>query len=236
MTSEVGGTNETTEHGAVKLGPSTGDLVSLFVFAPIVCVAIGLALPWVARWVADLPWAPFQGPLKLVASMDVKWGLTLGIIAGLGIGLALAIATIRDALRVTVTATGISVEKDGTVRRLARPDVSAVFLDGKRLVIVDRSSREFVRDEVDAKPDRIEQAFRQHEYPWREEDPFADAFQRWVPGTPDLSEQINAIFAAREKALREKDTEDADDLRAELLKKGYVVRDQKTRQYWRPLH
>jgi len=235
MSSEVGGTNDTTGHGPAKLGPSTGDLVSLFVFAPIVCIAVGLALPWVARWVADLPWAPFQGPLKLIASMEVRWGLALGIVAGLGIGLALAIATIRDALRVTVTASEVTVEKDGKLRRLARPEVSAVFLDDKRLVIVDRTAREFVRDEVDAKPHRIEQAFRQHEYPWREEDPFADAFQRWVPGTPELSEPVNAVFAAREKSLREKDTEDADDLRAELLKKGYVVRDQKARQYWRPL-
>ncbi|WP_018218697.1 YqeB family protein [Salinispora vitiensis] len=236
MSSRTGGTNDTPGHQPVMLGPTTGDLVSLFILAPVVCMALGLGLPWIARWAADLPWAPFQGPLKIVASLDLRWGALIGLVAGLGIGVALAVVTVRDALRVTVASDAVTIEKSGTSRQVARPAVSAVFLDGKRLVVIDNASREIVRDEVDAKRDRIEQAFRQHEYPWQKDDPYADAFQRWVPGTPDLPGAVDTIFVAREKALRENDTEDADDLRAELVKKGYVVRDQKARQYWRSLH
>jgi hypothetical protein len=219
----------------VHLGPSAADLVSLLVLAPLIGMGVGLVMPWVAMWVEDLPWVPFQGPLELVASMPWGWATAAGCVAGLVFGAGLAVVTIRDALRVVVAPEAVSFDKRGVTRVVAHSDVSAVFLVGGRLVVVDGASREVLCDEVDAKPERIEEAFRSHTYPWRQDDPYAEAFQRWVPETPDLPGSVNAVFAARETSLLEKNVEDADDLRSELLKKGFVARDQKARQYWRSL-
>jgi len=72
----------------VRLGPSTGDLVLLLLLAPVVGMAAGLALPWVAVWVENLPWAPFQGPLELVASMTWERATVAGCGAGLMLGVA----------------------------------------------------------------------------------------------------------------------------------------------------
>lgn len=219
----------------VRLGPSTGDLISLLVLAPLVGMCAGLAVPWIAERVDGLPWVPFQGPLELVASMPRGWATAAGCVAGLALGVGLAIITLRDTVRVVVASDSIVFDGRGVTRQIARSDVSAAFLAGRRLVVVDGASREVLYDEVDAKPKRIEQAFRLHAYPWREDDPYVEAFQRWVPETPDLPGSVNAVFAARETSLREHDAGDADDLRSELLKKGFVVRDSNARQYWRSL-
>lgn len=234
MSTQGDGADEPSRRAPVRLGPSTGDLVSLFVLAPTVGVAVGVALPWVARWVADLPWAPFQGPLELVASMETRGGMVIGVLAGVILGVALAVTTSRDATRVTVDPDTVTVENAGGTRSVARSEVSAVFLDRKHLAVLDTATREVVHVHVDATSRRIEKAFRQHGYPWCHDDPHGAAFQRWVPDSPELPDTVNAVFAAREASLREKDIEDAADLRAELAKSGYVVRDQKTRQYWRP--
>ena len=70
-------------------------------------------------------------------------------------------------------------------------------------------------------------------YPWVNADPHATEFHRWVPDAPDLSPAANSVFNARAIALEKKHTEDADDLRTEIAKLGYVVREEGQRQYWR---
>jgi len=209
--------------------------VSLLVVAPVVGMGIGVVLPWVAAWAEDLPWVPFQGPLELLASIDRRWGIALGLVVGLTLGAALAVVTIRDTTRVTIAPDEVAFRRNGATRRIARADVGAVFLDGKQLVLTDDATRELVREQIDAKLDRIERAFRECEYPWHHADPHAGRFQRWVPGTPDLPETVNITLLARERALREKDAADADDLRTDLMKKGFVVKEQDSRQFWRPI-
>lgn len=220
----------------VTLGLSIGDTVSLFVVAPVAGGGVGLALPWVAQRVAGLPWFPFQGPLELLASLEAGWGMAIGLVAGLVLGVGLAIVTVGDTMRVTVAADEITFGKGGTARIIARANVSAVFLDHKSLVVLERGSREVVREEIDAKRQQIERALRLHDYPWCAEDPYADAFARWVPNTPELPGSVNAILTARERALRENNREDARELRADLMNKGYVVREKTIRQYWRGMH
>ena len=223
------------EEAPVRLGLSTGDAVSLLVIAPVVGMGIGVGLPWVAEWAENLPWVPFQGPLQLLASIDKTWGIAFGVVAGLVLGAALAVNTIRDTTRVTIAPDEVSLQRNGDTRRITCTDIAAVFLDGKQLVLTDDATRELAREEIDADAGRIEQAFRSYGNPCHDDDPHAGTFQRWIPGTPELSETVNTILVARERALREKDTEDADDLRTDLMKKGFVVKEQGSRQFWRPI-
>ena len=78
---------------------------------PVVGAAIGWALVLAAGWIADLPWAPFQGPFELVASLPQPQG-TLAV-AGLGAlaGLGFLSLLVNDRLRVTVTAERIELRR-----------------------------------------------------------------------------------------------------------------------------
>jgi len=66
-------------------------------------------------------------------------------------------------------------------------------------------------------------------------DPYADRYRRWVPDTPELPAEANAVLAAREIALKKKARREVRDLREVVEKFGFAVRDEQDRQYWRPL-
>jgi cysteinyl-tRNA synthetase len=52
---------------------------------------------------------------------------------------------------------------------------------------------------------------------------------------PELSPSAHALLKAREKALQDKNEKDIAELRDELAKLGYIVRDEGKRQFWRPV-
>jgi hypothetical protein len=79
----------------------------------------------------------------------------------------------------------------------------------------------------------LDNAFIAHGYSWRADgDPYAAEFRLWIEQTPGLPEGANALFTARAKAIAAR-SDDATALRAELLRLGIVVREEKHRQYWR---
>ncbi|MFR9722218.1 hypothetical protein ACL02R_02445 [Streptomyces sp. MS19] len=220
---------------ATELGMPRADQAVLLCGGPVLGALAGFFLPPVADWVAGLRWAPMQGPFELIASWDAGWvALVLGVL-GLAAGLLLAFAAIESTLRVTVTDAALTVRKDEAVREIRRHDVETVFLDGKRLVVLDRESRHLLRDTSEMPAGAIERAFTAHGYPWCAADPYAGLYRRWVPETPDLPGAVNALLKAREAALSKKAHDDTAELRAEVEKSGFAVRDEGSRQYWRPL-
>jgi hypothetical protein len=54
-----------------------------------------------------------------------------------------------------------------------------------------------------------------------------------VPGLPELPATAHALLAARQKAVDSGDDSDKRELRSELGRLGYVIRDDRKRQYWR---
>jgi hypothetical protein len=119
--------------------------------------------------------------------------------------------------------------------------VAVVFVDGREIVVQDQSSRELARerhDQLKSDAKQIPVAFRAHGYPWSEAgDPYQDRFRRWIEDDPELPAAVNAVLRARSKAFDQGDKGKADlrELRDELGKLGYVVRDKDKRQYWRPV-
>ena len=111
-----------------------------------------------------------------------------------------------------------------------------MFLDGKELVILGTSGHELVRMPGVEHPEDLAEAFQNHGYPWSADgDPFKDRYRRWVPDLPELPPSANALLKARERALKEKNKKDIAELREELAKIGYIVRDEGINQYWRPV-
>jgi hypothetical protein len=54
-----------------------------------------------------------------------------------------------------------------------------------------------------------------------------------VEDTPGLPGGANALFKARERALRSGDRDDAAELRDDLARLDVVVREERHRQFWR---
>jgi hypothetical protein len=199
--------------------------------------AVGAGLGWlltlVADWVAGLTWAPLQGPFELVAGLPEPHATIGALVVGALAGLVLAGFVDQEALTVRVSRTEVRLSRPGTTRIVDRPTVATAFLADERLVLLGRGSEELAREPCHLPKARLAAAFTGHGIAWADADPYADAYRRWVPETPDLPPGANALFAARERALKAGDTHDVEELRAELARLRVVVRDEAKRQYWR---
>ncbi|MGP4111296.1 YqeB family protein [Streptomyces sp. 4N509B] len=221
---------------ATELGLSLADRVLLIVGGPLLGAVLGILLPPLAGWLLGLSWVPEHGLLRLVDSWDGVVAPALLGLGGLLLGLVLAGLAIASTMRVTLTDEWIEIRRSDDRRTIPRGEVDAVFVDGKKLVVLDRESRQLLRETSEADTATIARAFAAHGYPYVKRDPYEDIFRRWVPDTPELPGAVNALLKAREAALKKKAADDAAELHDEVQKLGFVVRDGKSaRQYWRPL-
>jgi hypothetical protein len=217
------------------VGHSATDKVLLYGGLPLVGGLLGYFLPRIADWAAAQRWVPWKGLFELVSGWDVWWAQVIMVAVGLVAGLVLGAIAMDDSLRITVTNHDVELLKNEKTTVVARDKVAAVFLDGKELVIQDRDSAELARekhDQLKGDTAKIGAAFRAHGYPWSDDgDPYADRFRRWVEDDPELPPAVNAVLRARAKAS---EAVDLRELRTEIAKLGYVVRDKDKKQYWRP--
>lgn len=191
----------------------------------------GLLIELLADWLVTLPWVPMQGPFELAVTIPSPWLPATGAV----LGLAVALVAHHEQLTVHVTDAALTLRQKGKTQELPRDTVGTVFQDGKWLVLLDRGGGELARRESDLDPRRIATALTRHGYAWSDDDPHRSDFRPWVPETPGLSEEANAVLKARQQLLREKGSSDdaVAELREELTRLGVVVRDEKRRQYWR---
>ncbi|MEV6411393.1 hypothetical protein [Kribbella sp. NPDC051718] len=222
------------------IGHSAADKLLLYGGLPLVGLVLGFFLPRIADWAADLEWVPFQGPLELISRWDGWWVVAICLALGLIGGVLLAAMALEDTLKTTVGTTEVEFLKNQRTTRVPREKVALAFLDGKEIVLQDSRSAELAREKHDelgaAARTKIQAAFRAHGYPWSDAgDPHEGEFRRWVEDDPDLSPAANAVLKARSKAFDQGDKGKADlrELRQELGKLGYVVRDRDKKQYWR---
>ena len=220
---------------ATVLGLPLADRLLLVAGLPVLGALVGLVLPPLARWVVGLSGpVPMRIVFRFVASADRSWEVAIWIAAGFLVGLGVGLVGLTESAKVTLTSAEIRLDRDDRSLTIACDDVTAVFLDGKRLVVLDRESRQRVYESTQAPGPRLASAFRAHGYPWRDSDPYEGLYRRWLPDTPDLPVAVNAVLKVREEALRKNARRDADDLRDDVQKLGFVVRDEGDRQYWRP--
>ncbi|MGG4103888.1 DUF308 domain-containing protein [Paenibacillus lautus] len=215
------------------LGLSASDRILIWAVPPLLGAVVGWFIPAIADWATGLAWVPFQGPLELIASIQGPWVVIVTAILGLLAGMVLSHIAIKESLAVRLSDQEIRLRMHDAEQTFTRDEVSAVFLDGKQLVLLGTEGQELYREKPEAKWDALDEAFKRHGYSWRDRDPFADQYVRWVAGSPELTPGLNALFLAREKAMENEEKEDAADLRRELSKLGITVRDDGKRQYWR---
>ena len=192
---------------------------------------LGLLVGPSADWLVTLPWAPMQGPAKLLASVPAPWLLVAGSLAGLALG---AVAHFEQ-LTIRLSDDRVTLTRKGRMHTFAHADIASAFRDRKHLVLLGHGGGELVRVECDLNFDGVADAFMEHGHVWADADPFRDRFRRWVPDLPGLPNGANAVLRARAEPLKEKgsDADDVQELRDELARLGVVVRDEKRRQYVR---
>jgi hypothetical protein len=223
----------TSPRGQTVVAEPRWQRLLVWVGFPLLGLAAGWLLKSVAGWVASLPWAPFQGPFKLVESVPEPHATIGALVVGGLAGLVLATLAALDRLTVTVADDQVTFTRGGVTRAFKRPLVGGVFVDDRRLVLLGRATEELAREASDLEADRLGDAFVAHGYPWRAGDPYRDEYQRWVDGVPGLPAGADALFTARARALDKGDGDEVAQLRADLARLGVVVRDEHKRQYWR---
>jgi hypothetical protein len=225
-----------SRHGVTVTGYSPGAKIGMYAGFGAAGLAVGYMLPRIADWALRLPWFPFEDTARLIHSLDgpyLKWILAfLGLLAGF----VLAFIAVWESLKAAISNHEVSLEQGENRRTIPRRDIASVFLDGKELVILGTSGHELVRMPGVEHPEDLAEAFQNHGYPWSADgDPFKDRYRRWVPDLPELPPSAHALLKVRERALKEKNKKDIAELREELAKIGYIVRDEGVNQYWRPV-
>jgi hypothetical protein len=224
-----------TPRGATVVEESKGAAALISTLFVVGGAGLGWLVKAGAGWVADLSWAPFQGPFRLISEITESEpastivALAIGAVAGA----VVAVLAVADMLHVTLASDHVALRRGDATQRFLRTDISAAYMDGKNLVLVGNAGEELAREKTDLKAADLADAFRTCGFRWSDDDPFAADFTRWVPDTEGLPAGSDALLKARDKALKNGDQDDVDELRAELAKLGVVVRDQAKRQYWR---
>lgn len=128
---------------------------------------LGALFPLLAGWAAELPWVPFQGPLRLLGSFDQQWLVWGRPALGLVLGLALAAWVILDSPVLKVGQERIEVRRRGEVQRVIQRDkVAAVYPKGAKITIETESGRVLFEGDVEGDRDGVREAFIEQGYPW----------------------------------------------------------------------
>lgn len=128
---------------------------------------IGAVFPLLAGWAAELPWMPFQGPLRLLGSFDQQWLVWGRPVLGLLAGLAFAAWVILDSPVLEVDPRRIEVRRRGEVQRVIERDkVAAVYPKGSKITIETETGRVLFEGDIEGEREQVRQAFVAHGYPW----------------------------------------------------------------------
>lgn len=216
--------------GDDRVTESTGTLLVRWAGLPLAGALVVWLLKLLANWAVTWSWTPFRGPVELIDSIPEPVA-TLGAL-GIGLvgGLVLSLMAHGERLGVTVSPERVRLLGDEYDASFDRADISAVFVDRGQLVLLDTDTCELARRPSELDVTALAAVFTRNGYPWQDGDPHADEYRRWVPGMAGLPTGANALLTARAKDLG---SDDAKELRAELVRLGVIVRDLKGKQYWR---
>jgi hypothetical protein len=214
-----------------ELGFAPLDRLLIICGPAVLGLLLTAALPPIARWLLGFGFGlPFGAVFRVVAGVDAPWELAVQGAILVGLGLFATAALYEHLTPITVTFGQVRLGK----RELSRSAVTALFLEGDTLVVLDRESRQAVRCTPRARRSVLARTFPEFGYPWRDTDPYADLYRPWTSAA-DLPPEVDAVLSARVVTLRKKAGKEAGELRATLEKLGYTVRDERDRQFWRPL-
>lgn len=219
----------------VKLRVHPGWSAALILGGPLIGLIVGAVLGPLSRWVLDRLDVSFW-LTGVLTHADGRNGLVSFAILGGAIGIGIAQSIKKETLTIEFdegsnTGAGVILTMDDAPRWVSRKDAAAVFRDGKDLVLTDHDGYELARGDVELLAGRqVASAFRNRDWPWQDQDPYARRFSDWVDQRPDADEDTHRLLRERRQALKNNDAGLADELRTKLADAGVVVRDRGNRQ------
>lgn len=137
---------------------SPGALAFVWGGFPLLGALAGWLVKLAAGWIADLPWAPFQGPFELLNDITgTEPQSTIGALAiGAVAGLVVALLAHADFLTVNVYHDRVELKRDEDRKEFRRSSAKHVFVDDKRLVLVGSQDEELAREKTDLKAEQLE--------------------------------------------------------------------------------
>ena len=127
------------------------DQISVFIATVIGGGAFVAFLPDLAGWLLQLPWVPWEEPLRFAATIDQKlspWALA--IIGGL-LGIGGGVLIVHDEPTVSVSTDELIVQKGDKRHRFARSQVHTAMIMGKHLTVRDRDDVELLHLKLDTR-------------------------------------------------------------------------------------
>lgn len=215
------------------VGLTMTDKLILIIVTPIVGALLGWFIKIIASWLLKIPFIPFEPLWEWVVAWDSVWVPVIGAVVGIIAGVLFVFYAFSVILKMTITDQDVTLVYNDKEEKLQKKDISAIFLDGKEIVFLGNHGQELYRRETDNKKQAIAEAFQQHFFPWKDEDPYANQYHRWVPDHPDFPAAVNTLLAARERVIQEGNEKEIDILRRDLAAEGVVIRDQDGHQYVR---
>ncbi|GAB4057354.1 YqeB family protein [Catellatospora paridis] len=228
------GPNKTEAIKPSRLRVSTRRVAGLWATCVVIGAGLGWALRAVSEWAASVDGMPLRDWVSVLAKVPDPYGTVLCLLLGVGFGAEVARRTLKDSVAVSVQQDRVIWRAGSKSRRIARAEISAVYLDGvDDLVFLGTDTGELARANNNLNEDAVKQTFLRHGYPFFDADPHLEQFMRWVEDLPELSATANALLKARQKALADNAADDAAELRADLAKLGVIVRQNDDRQFYR---
>ncbi|GAA2603802.1 hypothetical protein Adu01nite_34930 [Paractinoplanes durhamensis] len=178
-------------------------------------------------------WLSLPGPFALIRRLPAPTTTAVAVTLGVLLGAVLAALVDRESLTVRIGPAEVVLSRPGTESRVPRADVAVAFPDRDQLILLGHTGRELTRAPCHLSVRRLRAGFTERGIAWADQDPYLSVYRRWVPGLPEIEPTAHALFAARQTALTARDERDQHELRTELGRLGYVVRDDHKRQYWR---
>ena len=214
-------------------GYTRGDRLFIVVVFPLLGLLIGAGIHPLAEWASDVDALPFGRFSDVVAKLDPWWAQAAVAAVGLLAGAAFATYALLETVTVRIGPDQLQLKRGDATWSIARADVDAVFVESKQIVVLDQHTAEFARKPFEGDQELLATSLTKLGYPWSDGDPHAASYRRWIDESPDLTDAEHFMLRTRAKALSAGDSDEADDLRAELSRVGLVVRDEGHRQYWR---
>jgi hypothetical protein len=220
--------------GHLVLATPLAARLRMLLVRPVLYALVALLLPALGEWLWNLLLGRPLGPPYLGGAETLSGAAVSGSLLFVGVFI-LGWRSLSRIPTLMLTPDGVCVYRSEGPQTVLRMDIEAVFLDGPLLVVMDRESRQVVRDPIELPASEVAAAFQGYGYPWCSADPYAARYRPWVPGMPELPSLVHAELVQRRRALRMRASLDVRCLQEAVEMLGYTVREVGTKQYWRPL-
>lgn len=208
-----------------------------FLIWSILLGLLGWYLPLISRWAIDhLFDSVGEGTVWFLISENT-YMLWIRPVLGVLIALWASFVHFAHQVKIVITDDCIKISYEECKAELKRPDIAAIWLDLNNLreiVFLDAAGIELYREFLpNISTEKIRKAFLQHNYSWKNEDPYKGEYVLWEKDYPGIGKLEEISLTAREKYLKEGEYHKANKIQRKLGREGIMITDKGKRQYIR---